>query len=389
MRIRGRQAGGPQLIDVVVEGENIVRVETAGNQPCDLGGPDVVVAPALLDLQVNGYGGHDFNSRVWDDQPARPETLGKVAERMAEAGVGVFCPTLVTNSPEGLSEGLKAIAQAREESPELAQVVGGVHVEGPFISPVEGPRGAHAPEHIREPDWDLFQRWQDDADGGIAILTVAPERPGAIPFIEQVVESGVVVSIGHSDAQPEDVANAVAAGATLSTHLGNGAHALIPRHPNYIWEQLACDDLTACVIGDLDHLPATVLKSFARVKGPERLCLVSDAVALGGLAPGLYTEGRHEVLPSGRVNLAKTPYLAGAGHRLDLSVANAMRCTDLGEEGALRAASLNPAKVLAWDDQLGHLRPGYRADLICFRPTVTGPLEILATVVAGRVAYRA
>ncbi len=388
MRVRGRLADGERVVDVMVRGDQILAIEPPSGAAA-LGGPDVVVAPAMIDLQVNGYGGYDFNSGVWNDQPASVEAAGKVVDRLREFGVARFCPTLVTNSEERFIEGLRCIVEARRQDPGVARALPGIHVEGPFLATEDGPRGAHDQAYVIDPDWDFFQRLQEAAEGLIRILTIAPERPGAIPVIQKAVASGVIVSIGHSGATPEDVRRAVDAGASLCTHLGNGSHAVLPRHPNYIWEQLAADELTACFIADLEHLPASVLKTFVRAKGPGRFCAVSDCVALGGLPPGLYDGGRHEVLPSGRVNLAGTPYLAGAGHRLDSGLANLHRHAGLDEAAALAAVTLGPAKVLGLDHEVGTLAPGQAADLMCFRWTAAGPIEVRATMVAGEVVYRA
>lgn len=388
MRVRGRPAGTSQAVDAVVSGDRIIGVEAVSGR-ADLGDETAVLAPALIDLQVNGYGGYDFNSRFWNAEPASTESCARIAELLAASGTGLLCPTLVTNSTDNLVEALRCLVKARAEDPALATSLVGVHLEGPFISPVEGPRGAHPPEHIKDPDWDLFRRLQDEAEGSIKILTLAPERPGAVELTEKAVESGVVVSIGHSDMGLDDVREVVAAGASLCTHLGNGSHAVLPRHPNYIWEQLATDELTACIITDLQHLPASVIKCFARVKGPDNLCVVSDVVALGGLAPGIYDHGRHEVLPSGRVNLAGTPYLAGAGHLLDTCLANLYRHSGYSEAEAVRTVTANPAKVLGLTDT-GRLEPGCRADLTAFKwPADGGRIEVLASVVAGEVRYRA
>ena len=214
------------------------------------------------------------------------------------------------------------------------------------------------------------------------------ELPGALPFIEKVAGSGVVVSLGHSGAEPEVIREAVRAGASMSTHLGNGGHALIRRHPNYLWEQLAHDDLYASIITDGHHLPPAVCKSFGRVKGPDKLVLVSDAVALGGLKPGVYAGGRYEVLPTGKIVTAGTPYLAGAGHLLDTCVANALRFTDLSLAQLTRCASTIPARILGLEHRKGHLRVGYDADLTLFRIPDEGPLDIAATVRMGETVYR-
>src|SRR5207244_4307325 len=169
------------------------------------------------------------------------------------------------------------------------------HREGPDLSPEDGPRGAHPRQHIRPPDWDEFRRLQDAAGGLIRLVTLAPEHDGALPFIEKLVAAGVVVSLGHTAASGACIRAAAKAGARLSTHLGNGAHAILPRHPNYIWEQLAADELWASIICDGHHLPPSVARCIVRVKTPARTILTSDAGSLAGLAPGHYHEWGQEL----------------------------------------------------------------------------------------------
>ena len=389
MKLRGRLPGGHTAVDLTIDGRRIGSIGPAQGR-ADLGADDAILAPALCDLQVNGYAGCDFNSGFWSKQPARPETVAKIVESIAASGTGLLCPTLVTNSPEAIDSGMRSIAEACEQSPAVEASILGIHLEGPFISPVEGPRGAHPPEHIRDPDWDLLQRFQESSGGRIRILTVAPERAGAAELVAKAVAAGIVVSLGHHDGTRATIQAAVDAGATLCTHLGNGSHAMLPRHDNYLWEQLAEDRLTAMIISDGHHLPAPVVKCFSRIKGPHRMIVTSDVVALGGLAPGLYDDGRHEVLASGRVNLAGTPYLAGAGHLLDTCLANLHRFSDWDEAEQITAVTSDPAAALGLSAEHGTLEPGRRADVVCFRwPASDGPLEVLGTVVAGEVRFRA
>lgn len=389
MKVRGRLPGTHTVMDAHVEGDTIVALEPAAGV-AELGADDAVLAPAFCDLQVNGYAGRDFNSGFWSKQPARPETAAEIVAALAPTGTGLLCPTLVTNAPAAIIEGMQALAAACEQDEAVAAAVLGVHLEGPFVCSEEGPRGAHPPEHIRDPDWDLFQQFQEASGGRIRILTVAPERPGAAEFIAQVVASGVVVSLGHHHGTHDTIQAAVDAGATLCTHLGNGSHAMLPRHDNYLWEQLAEDRLTAMIISDGHHLPPPVLRCFARIKSARRLIVVSDVVALGGLPAGLYDDGRHEVLPSGRVNLAGTPYLAGAGHCLDTCLAHLRRRTELDEADVVATVTAQPAAALGLGAEHGLLATGRRADLTSFRwPDDDGPVEVLATVVAGQVRYRA
>lgn len=354
----------------------------------DLGSPDVWLAPGFCDLQLNGYGGYDFNLNAWggaDEVSNSPEPIFALA---AHAGTALLCPTITTNSRESTCTAFATLSRVLDLNPLLARAVPGLHLEGPYIASEDGPRGAHPLEHVRDPDWDEFRTFQDAAGGRIRICTLAPERPGALPFIERLVASGVVVALGHTGADPETIRDAIRAGARLSTHLGNGAHSRIARHPNYIWEQLAQDELFASLIADGHHLPPAVLKCFARAKGAERLALVSDAVSLGGLGPGVYGGGRFEVLPSGKVVLAGTPYLAGAGHLLDTCIANCLRYTDLTLPQVVRSVTEVPARILGLETHKGHLQIGYDADLTLFRRQSDGAIEIAATVCGGEIVYR-
>src|SRR5579871_377480 len=382
MQICGKNVETGAAVTLAVAEGRIAGLQP-GEDSAALGGPDVWLAPGMMDIQVNGYGGCDFNGN------AAKHELPKIVDKLAAAGTALFCPTVCTAGREAIQNRMATIAAWLEEDARAARAVPGLHLEGPYIASEDGARGAHPLEHTRDPDWDEFCRFQEAAGGRIKICTLAPEREGALAFIEKLVEAGVVAAIGHTAASPEVIGNAVRAGARLSTHLGNGAHQLLPRHPNYIWEQLAQDALTASLIADGQHLPASVVKAMARVKGPERLILVSDAVALGGMPPGLYANGTREVLESGRVNLAGTPYLAGAGHLLDTCVANALRFTDLTLADVVGCVSAVPARLLSLQGRKGAIQIGYDADLTLFRLPQEGPLEIVATLCGGEIAYQA
>lgn len=391
--IYGRLPETGQTVTVTLDGAHIASVEVGEEGPPAgpvLGGPDVWVAPGFLDLQVNGYGGHDFNHGARADAGEVSTELEPIYALAARAGTPLLCPTVTTNSRARMIAALRALAQVLDANPDLDAATPAIHVEGPYLSSEDGPRGAHLKEESRDPDWDEFQALQEAAGGRVRLLTLAPERPGALEFIERLVEAGVVVALGHTGAEPETIRDAVQAGARVSTHLGNGAHAQIRRHPNYIWEQLAHDGLTTTAIADGHHLPAAVVKVIARVKGAARMALVSDAVSLGGLPPGRYEGGRLEILPTGKIVLADTPYLFGAGHLLDSCVANTLRFTGCTLAEAVRMASTTPAEILGLGGRKGSVAPGFDADLTLFRlPGGDGPLEIVATLTAGKVAYRA
>src|SRR5262249_3702343 len=208
-----------------------------------------------------------------------------------------------------------------------AAAMPGIHLEGPYLSAEDGPRGAHPRQHIRRPDWEEFCRLQDAAEGRIRLLTLAPEHEGALPFIERAVRAGIVIAIGHTAAGAARIRDAIEAGARLSTHLGNGSHATLSRHDNYIWEQLAADELWASIICDGHHLPPAIARCILRVKTPARTILTCDAGSLAGMPPGRYREWDQEfdVLPEGKIVVPGTSFLAGSWAFTDQCICNAVR----------------------------------------------------------------
>ncbi|WP_028549647.1 N-acetylglucosamine-6-phosphate deacetylase [Paenibacillus sp. UNC451MF] len=321
------------------------------------------VAPGLVDLQINGYFGSDFNTI-----PIAEGSVERATRELWKEGVTSYYPTVITNGDEEIEQALKSIAAACEGDPASHAGVAGIHLEGPFISPEDGPRGAHDKSYAKAPSWPLFQRWQEAAQGRIKIITLSPEWPGSIEFIENCVDQGVTVSIGHTSASAEQIEAAVKAGARMSTHLGNGAHLMLPRHPNYIWEQLSQDALTACIIADGFHLPESVLKVILRTKG-ERALLVSDAVYLSGMAPGMYDNhigGRVVLTPEGRLHLAENPgLLAGSVQLLPWGISHLVKCGMAALEEAWDMASVRPSAFMKLPSQNG-LAVGSPADLVLF-----------------------
>lgn len=323
-----------------------------------------VVAPGLVDLQINGYAGYDMNSL-----PLADDGLGQMIRAMWREGVTSCFPTVITNAPDAITAAMRTIAGACDGDAVTARGVAGVHLEGPFISPDDGARGAHAREYVRPPDWELLRRWQEAAGGRIRILTMSPEWPGSADFIERCAQSGVTVSIGHTSATSEQVRDAVRAGARMSTHLGNAAHLMLPRHPNYLWEQLAQDELWTCLIADGFHLPDQVLKVVMKVKG-ERAMLVSDAVSLCGMPPGTYTTpvgGRVVLTPQGRLHLAENEkLLAGSSQMLIKGVEHLIDGALAESAQAWEMASVRPARFMGLPVAAG-LTERAPADLVLLR----------------------
>jgi N-acetylglucosamine-6-phosphate deacetylase len=333
---------------------------------------------------VNGFAGVDYNS------PSAPhEEIARSIRALNATGVTRFLATVITGSPEGMLAALSNLAAARERVAEC-EAMEGIHVEGPYISPEDGPRGAHPLEWVRPPDFDEFLRFQDAARGSIKLVTVAPEWPQAPRFIENLVAAGVVAGIGHTAAGADQIAAAVSAGATISTHLGNAAHELLPRRSNYIWEQFVEDRLAASFIVDGIHLDNAFLKTALRAKGIERSILVTDAVAPAGCAPGSYRIGAIEVelTPDGCVRLAGQSRLAGSTLRMDRGIANLMTLAGLSLQDAVTMATTNPARVGRIAGRENGLVPGDRADIVQFRVDPEhGALRIEKTFVSGREVY--
>ena len=320
-----------------------------------------ILSPGLIDLQVNGYQGHDLNEGALE--PVEVEALSAA---LCQVGVAAYLPTLITASSDDLCQRLSAICEASETLPYARQMIAGIHVEGPSLSGRDGPRGAHPLEHIRPPSLQEFDRWQEAAGGRLRMITIAPEVDGAIEYIREVAARGIIVALGHSDAGEETIIQAADAGACLSTHLGNGIAATLPRHPNAIWAQLAEDRLSASLILDGHHLPRSAARVMLRAKGIKRVVLVSDSVKFAGMAAGRYASpvgGEVDVTEDGRVSMAGTPYLAGSGATLLDILGRFTHYTGLPFSDGVTMATANPARML--NRSVG-LNPGDRADFILF-----------------------
>lgn len=291
--------------------------------------------PGFCDLQVNGFAGVDYNN----PRTTAGEILHSI-ERLRATGVTRFLPTLVTSPFEHFAQCARQLASV--SSPAIV----GIHIEGPYISPEA--RGAHPLEHVAPASIDDFKRRQEAARGAIRLVTLAPEVPGALHLTEYLVEAEIRVAIGHTMASPEQIRDAVKAGATLSTHLGNGCPPMLPRHPNFIWEQLASDDLQASLITDGLHLPPATVKAMIRAKTPARTILVTDAIASAGCPPGTYEFNGMKVIlgADGRACPPGKPWMAGSSLTLDCAVANAVRFSGLTIREILPMASVQPAKYM-------------------------------------------
>src|SRR5437667_760400 len=346
------------------------------------GGP--YIAPGWIDIQVNGFAGVDYNS-----PSTAHDEIARSMHVMFSAGVTRVYPTVITGAPDDMANALRNLSRAKDGLREGA-AMDGFHVEGPHISPDDGPRGAHPKRWVRPPDIDEFRRWQEATGGRIRLVTIAPEWPQASRYIEAVVAQNVAVSIGHTAAEARHIADAVSAGATMSTHLGNGAHSVMRRHPNYIWEQLAEDRLRASFIVDGIHLPGSFLKVALRAKGVERSVLVTDASSPAGAAPGRYRLGEQDVdlTPDNRVVLAGQDRLAGSALRMDHGVENLMRLAGLTLADAVRLATVNAAIAGKVPGRQKGLVAGERSDFVFFDfDSRSKKIQVRATYVCGEKVF--
>lgn len=362
--ITGRDAHTGESIRVAVEGG---RIQSISPGPAE---ETAWLSAGLIDLQVNGYDNCDLNAENIDS-----DIVLALVDRLAATGVTTFLPTIITASEKRIVAALRAIAQARDASTRAAHAIPFVHVEGPFLSPEDGARGAHPREEVRPLSLAEFERWQAASGGLVGMITLSPHWENAAAVVTALTAKGMHVALGHTHATSEQIHAAAAAGATLSTHLGNGISAVLPRHPNPIWAQLADDRLTATFIADGHHLPADTLKAMLRAKGVARSVLVSDVTAIGGMPPGVYHAaiGGDVVLRAdGSLRTLASQLLAGAALPLKDGVAHCVSAGICSLADAIRMSTENPGRFLGGR---GILRPGTPADILRF--TIDTELECM------------
>jgi N-acetylglucosamine-6-phosphate deacetylase len=369
-------------VSVKVENGRIVEIKSIDHLP--KGHAGWYVAPGLIDNQVNGYKGVGFS---FGSELITVDGVYRATAGLWEKGVTTYFPTLVTNSPEILKHNLTVLAEAKTDKRILGSIAG-FHMEGPYISPVDGYRGAHSRRFVRNPDWQEFSELLTASGQNIRTVTVAPELEGAMDFIKKCTDLGIVVAIGHHNATAQQVDKAVLNGARTCTHLGNGCANQINRHDNPLWPQLAHDDLMISIICDGFHLRPEEIRTFFKVKGVGKTIITSDVTKLAGLNPGIYKniDGDDlELTANGKVQLPVQKVLAGAALTINRGVVHIMEVTGCSLADAIQMASTNPAKLYGLND-VGALAVGKQADLIVF--TIgERELEIIKTYKQGKAVY--
>ena len=379
-------------VSVSIKDGIIVKIE----RPESVNGNDnLFIAPGLIDIQINGYQSVSFSLEGADETAASTgdltfEDVKNVTEGLWEEGVTTYFPTLTTNSRDLLMKNFKVLTSAMSD-PSLLGSVPGFHLEGPYISSVDGYRGAHPKEHVRKPDWDEFLEFHKATGNRIIIVTVAPETEGAYEFIRKCREKGIVVSLGHHNGSAEEIKLAADNGAGMSTHLGNGCASNINRHLNPIWPQLADDRLIASIICDGFHLPPDLIKVIYNAKGADNIVITSDITSYAGLPAGEYKIKSGETIvktPEGNLKFSgQGGGLYGSAMPLWSGIGNVMKITGCSLAKAIQMTTTNAARLSNLNDR-GKLEPGKRADIIMFTMD-DFKMNIKKTMVAGKIVYQA
>ena len=344
------------------------------------------IAPGLIDNQVNGFAGVSFS---FAGGQLTTEGILKATQELWEKGVTTYLPTLTTNAHEVMLRNLALLA-ATQTQEALHGSIAGYHLEGPYISPVDGYRGAHPLKYVRKPDWNEFMELYEASGKNIKTITIAPELDGAIEFIRKCTALGITVAIGHHNASKEIIDDAVLNGARIVTHLGNGCANTINRHLNPLWPQLANDNLMASIICDGFHLRDEEIAVFYKVKGPDKTIITSDVTSFAALPPGVYKNDEGETIElskEGRLSLPSQNVLYGSASPISRGVARIMKITGCTLGEAIQMSSTNPAKLYGLNDR-GVIAKGKRADLILFE-IGDSELVIKKTYVEGELVYTA
>ncbi len=345
---------------------------------------EIIIAPGLIDNQVNGYLGYSFVNT------GRELTLEGVKDLTAafwKAGITSFAPTLTTNAHEIFMRNFKLLSKAKADPATRGSIIG-FHLEGPYISPVDGYRGAHPLIHVRKPDWEEFMELYNASGKNILQVSLAPEVEGAMEFISKCKELGIKVGLAHHNGSSSQIKEAIDRGALISTHLGNGLSNTINRWNNPLWPQLADDRNNISIICDGFHLTPDQIKVFYKAKGPEKIVMTSDMSSLGGLEPGFYLNAIGDTLelkPEGVIVYPAQNVLSGAASPLSKMIGHVMNVTGCDLGTAIQMASTNPARIYGLEDR-GEIATGKRADLILFTMN-NNKLNIKKTIVDGEVVF--
>ena len=379
MTIQGKLYSDNTPVEIFIEKGIIIDIEPLEKNNSSDQLP--IISPGFIDVQINGYAGKSFT-----EEGLTVEDVRRVTQGLWKEGVTTYLPTIITSAKATIIENLQTLNKSLEDE-SISNSVPGFFLEGPYISPLDGFRGAHNAKYIRSPDWDEFEMFIQASGNNILKITLAPELDGAMDFIVKCKQNNIMVAIGHHNGNAEQIHLAAQKGASISTHLGNGCANTIHRHNNPLWAQMADDRLTPTIIADGFHLNPDELMVFYKVKGPDNLLLISDVTKLAGMPPGEYMWDGKKVLltPEGKLRLPDLDVLAGASLSIRLGIGNMMKFTGCSLKEAIQMASTNQALMFGWNDR-GSIQIGKRADLVLFE-LEEGEVKVQKTIIAGKVVY--
>ena len=379
--ITGKLYSNNEVVSIQITDGIISGIRSDGKGTYD---QDIYIGPGLIDTQVNGYASISFSQ-----DKLSISDIENVTKSMWKEGVTTYFPTVVSSPHERIKNSFSVLARAIEENNRMKLSIPGFFLEGPYISPIDGFRGAHNKDYVRLPDWQEFTEYIKASNNKIILVGVAPEVEGAIPFIQKCKNAEINIALAHHNGTADLIHQAVNNGATVATHLGNGCANMINRHNNPLWPQLAEERITPSLIVDGHHLRPEEVKTFYKVKGPENLMLVSDATMLAGMPAGTYTwDGKTVVMTEdGMLKYPEQDVLAGASFPVRHGVINVMKFTGCSLEDAITMASTTPANTFNLDDR-GEIAVGKRADLILFK-LEDDQMKIEKTYLAGNLVYSA
>ncbi len=370
-------------VQVKIENGKITEIKSVKN--LKVLNSKVFIAPGFFDNQVNGFAGVSF---AFGESNLTPEGIEKATRELWKKGVTTYLPTLTTNSQEVLVRNFKVLSKSVDDEKLLGSIPG-FHLEGPYINPEDGYRGAHPRRFVRLPVWDEFMEMYLASGKKIMQVTVAPEMDGAQDFIRKCVTEGIVVAVGHHNANREQLDLAVENGARISTHLGNGCANMINRHINPLWPQLSNDDLMISIICDGFHLLPEQIRVFFKTKGVQNTILTSDVTSYAALEPGQFkteTGETIELTKEGKLFYPAQNVLYGSASPITKGIGHVMKVTGCSLENAIQMASSNPSQLYGLNDR-GKLDVGKRADLILF--TIDDfDLNIRETYVNGKLVFK-
>ncbi len=371
--------------DLLVRGGRIVRIARRIRRPAQkcrvIDARRGFVAPGLIDIQVNGAAGVAFNT-------CTPSEAAQVARAIAARGVTAYCPTLISCPHDQMLASIRTLAApggfvaGPDGGPPGARSLG-LHLEGPYLSPDR--HGAHRTECFREPSRRELTEMLTAARGRVAIVTLAPELPGALDAVRFLAKKGICVAAGHTMASLTEIESAMKEGLRLATHLYNAMRPAHHRSPGVIEAALTRDDIAIGLIADGVHVHPASVDVALRCKPPDRVILVSDIVSAAGAEGRTTLDGRDVEVRGGAAWLSESGTLSGAAAFLLEGVCNLVAWFDLPLPRAFRTASTNPARLLGVARRKGSLEVGKDADVI----VLDRDLRLKATVVEGAVAYKA